>query len=182
MQKYKAYIGGQWCEPSSGAWFDAVNPFDGKVWAQVARCNGADVDRAVAAALDAFTDGPWASMVPGKRGALIRKAGDLLIEHAEAIGTIESRDTGKRITETIPMVEYIAEWFYYYGGLADKIEGRVTPMDRNDIFNYTLKEPLGVIAAITPWNSPVMIAVWKIAPALDAGNTVSVEPYAYDEG
>ena len=176
MQKYKAYIGGQWCEPSSGAWFDAVNPFDGEVWAQVARCNGTDVDRAVAAALDAFTDGPWASMVPGKRGALLRKAGDLLIEHAEAIGTIESRDTGKRITETIPMVEYIAEWFYYYGGLADKIEGRVTPMDRNDIFNYTLNEPLGVIAAITPWNSPVMIAVWKIAPALAAGNTVVVKP------
>ena len=176
MQKYKAYIGGQWCEPSSGAWFDAVNPFDGEVWAQVARCNGDDVDRAVAAALDAFTDGPWASMVPGKRGALLRKAGDKLIEHAEAIGTIESRDTGKRITETIPMVEYIAEWFYYYGGLADKIEGRVTPMDRNDIFNYTLKEPLGVIAAITPWNSPVMIAVWKIAPALAAGNTVVVKP------
>ncbi|MGE4561347.1 MAG: aldehyde dehydrogenase [Rhodospirillales bacterium] len=176
MRKYQIFIDGKWRDPASAKWLDAVNPYNGEIWAQVPQCNKKDVDFAVTAAKRAFTDGPWASFVASKRGALLSKAAVLLAERAERIADLESRDTGKRITETVPMITYIAEWFQYYGGLADKIEGRVTPMDRNDIFNYTLNEPLGVVAAITPWNSPVMIAVWKIAPALAAGNTVVVKP------
>lgn len=176
MQKYQIFHSGKWHDPSSGEWFEAVNPYDGAVWAQIPRCNSADVDKAVAAARDAFENGPWSSLVPSDRAALLRKAGDLLFERAEQIAEIETRDIGKRITESVPQIQYIAKWFHYYGGMADKIDGRVVPMDRNDVFSYTLREPLGVIAAITPWNSPVMIAVWKLAPALAAGNTVVIKP------
>jgi len=176
MQKYQIFHGGKWHDPSSGEWFEAVNPYDGAVWAQIPRCNSSDVDKAVAAAKDAFENGPWSSLVPSDRAALLHKAGDLLFERAEQIAEIETRDIGKRITESVPQIQYIAKWFHYYGGIADKIDGRVVPMDRNDVFSYTLREPLGVIAAITPWNSPVMIAVWKLAPALAAGNTVVVKP------
>ena len=176
MQQYQIYIGGEWRNPSSQQWFESENPFDGKPWAKIPRCDAADVDLAVGAARKAFTEGPWSEMVAAGRGALLRKAGDLLIESAEHLADLETRDTGKRISESVPQIKYIAEWFQYYGGLSDKIEGRVIPLDRNDIFNYTLREPLGVVSAITPWNSPVMIAVWKIAPALAAGNTVVVKP------
>lgn len=176
MRKYQVFIGGKWRDPSTGEWFDALNPYDGTVWAQIPRCNSVDVDEAVAAAGDAFASGRWSSLVSGDRAALLRKAGDLLAERAERIAEVETRDIGKRITESVPQIRYIATWFHYYAGLADKIDGRVVSMDRDDVFSYTLKEPLGVVAAITPWNSPVMIAVWKLAPALAAGNTVVLKP------
>jgi len=176
MQKYQVFYCGKWRDPDSGQWFDAVNPYDGAVWARIPRCNQADVDKAVLAARNAFESGPWPDLAPAERAALLYKAGDLLSEHAERIAEVETRDIGKRITESIPQIRYIANWFRYYGGLADKLDGRVVPMERNDVFSYTLREPLGVVVAITPWNSPVMIAVWKLAPALAAGNTVVVKP------
>ena len=176
MKSYQLYIAGRWEDPASGEWFETANPFDGKPWARIPRCSAADVERAVGAAAAAFEDGAWAQSLPAARGRLLMKAADGLEARARDLGELETRDTGKRIAETVPQIRYVAEWFRYYGGIADKIEGRVTAIDRADTLNYTLREPLGVLAAVTPWNSPIMIAVWKIAPALAAGNTVVVKP------
>ncbi len=176
MRKYQTYTGGEWRDPDGGEWFEAENPFEGSSWALVPRCAATDVERAVAAARRAFSEGAWPSLTPSGRGALLRRARDLLVERADHLAELESRDTGKRLVESAPQIRYVAEWFQDYGGLADKIEGSVVPMDRDDAIAYTVREPLGVIAAITPWNSPVMNAVWKLAPALAAGNTVVVKP------
>src|SRR6185295_9980762 len=108
--------------------------------------------------------------------ALLRKLGDLIVEHARPLAEIEVRDNGKLLAEVSPVITYMAQWFHYYGGLADKIEGAVLPTDKPDVFNFTRYEPLGVIAAIVPWNSPLLLMAWKLAPALAAGNTVVVKP------
>ena len=176
MQSYQLYIGGRWLDPASGVWFETINPFDGQPWARIPRCNAEDVERAVSAAAAAVAEGAWADLRPGERGRLLLAAADGLEARARALAELETRDTGKRIVESEPQIRYMAEWFRYFGGLADKIEGRVIPIDRDDVFNYTLREPLGVVAAVTPWNSPIMIGVWKLAPALAAGNSVVVKP------
>ena len=175
MQKHRLLIGGEWVDPSGGDWFESENPFTGEAWALVPRGTNADVERAVQAAHQAFR-GPWRSMSASARGAILRKFGDLVAENADRIGEIETRDNGKLITEMRGQLRYIPQWFYYFGGLADKIEGRVIPIDKPGVFNFTREEPLGVIAAITPWNSPLMLATWKLAPALAAGNTVVWKP------
>jgi aldehyde dehydrogenase (NAD+) len=176
VRSFRLYIGGQWENPTSDEWFETINPFDGEPWARIPRCGAEDVERAVAAAAAAFSTGAWAEMAPSERGRLLLKAADCVEACARELAEIETRDTGKRIAESEPQMRYIVEWFRYFGGVADKIEGSVVPIDRADILNYTLREPLGVVAAVTPWNSPVMIAVWKMAPALAAGNTVVVKP------
>ena len=175
MQKHQMLIGGQWADPAGGEWFPTENPFTGQAWAEIPRGNAADVDKAVKAAWDAFR-GPWRSMTASARGAVLRKFGDLVAENAERLAELESRDNGKLITEMRGQLRYIPQWFYYFGGLADKIEGRVIPIDKPGVFNFTREEPLGVVAAITPWNSPLMLATWKLAPALAAGNTVVWKP------
>ena len=151
-------------------------PIHRKFWAEVARCNEDDVDAAVDSAYQAFTDGEWPRLTATQRGALLRKFGDLLAENAEELARFEVRDNGKLISEMAGQCAYIPQWYYYYGGLADKIEGSVIPSDKPDIFNYTRHEPLGVIAAITPWNSPLLLLSFKLAPALAAGNTVVIKP------
>ncbi|MEI9965917.1 MAG: aldehyde dehydrogenase [Caulobacteraceae bacterium] len=175
MHKYRMLIGGEWVEPSGGAWFESENPFTGKAWALVPRGTAEDVDRAVKAAHAAFK-GPWRSMTASARGAVLRKFADLVAENADRLGELETRDNGKLITEMRGQLRYIPQWFNYFGGLADKIEGRVIPIDKPGVFNFTREEPLGVVAAITPWNSPLMLATWKLAPALAAGNTVVWKP------
>jgi aldehyde dehydrogenase (NAD+) len=175
MQKHQMLIGGQWTDPAGGEWFPSENPFTGEAWAEVPRGNAADVDKAVKAAWDAFR-GPWRSMTASARGAILRKFGDLVAENAERLAQLESTDNGKLISEMRGQLRYIPQWFYYFGGLADKIEGRVIPIDKPGVFNFTREEPLGVVAAITPWNSPLMLATWKLAPALAAGNTVVWKP------
>lgn len=176
MDRYKMYIGGEWCEAASGAWFETENPFTGKVWAEVARGGEADAARAAEAAHKAFTTGPWPTLTATQRGALLRRVGDLIAERAEFLADCEVRDNGKLKVEMLGQLRYIPQWFYYYGGLADKIEGAVIPIDKPGVFNYTLHEPLGVCVAITAWNSPLLLATWKIAPALAAGNTVIIKP------
>jgi aldehyde dehydrogenase (NAD+) len=168
-------IGGQWTDPAGGQWFPSENPFTGHAWAEVPRGNADDVDMAVKAAWEAFR-GPWRAMTASARGAILRKFGDLVAENAERLAEIESTDNGKLITEMRGQLRYIPQWFYYFGGLADKIEGRVIPIDKPGVFNFTREEPLGVVAAITPWNSPLMLATWKLAPALAAGNTIVWKP------
>lgn len=170
------FIDGAFVNSSDGRWFETLNPFTGKAWAEVARGNQADVERAVTAADKAFRTGPWADMTPTQRGALLHKLGDLIAANADRLAETEVQDNGKLLAEMGAQVRYLPQWFYYFGGLADKVEGSVIPLDKKGYFNYTRREPLGVVAAITPWNSPLMLLAWKIAPALAAGCTVVVKP------
>ncbi len=176
MQKYQMYIGGEWVAPSSGEWFESYNPFTGEPWAMIARGNAADADHAVRTAHAAFTDGPWPQMTPTQRGALLRKLGDLVAQNAQHLAEVEVRDNGKLIAEMSAQLNYVPQWYYYFGGLADKVQGAVIPLDKKGYFNFTRYEPLGVVVAITPWNSPLMLTAWKLAPALAAGNTVVIKP------
>jgi aldehyde dehydrogenase (NAD+) len=169
-------IAGDWCEAASGERFESFNPFTGKAWAEVPRAGPADIDRAVRAARTAFEDPGWRQLTATGRGRLLTRFGDLLAEHADELAELESLDNGKLINEMLAQLRYMPEWFRYFGGLADKVEGRVIPIDRPGMFNYTLTEPLGVVAAITPWNSPLMLGAWKLAPALAAGNTFVWKP------
>ncbi|HTC36292.1 MAG TPA: aldehyde dehydrogenase, partial [Bryobacteraceae bacterium] len=175
MKKHQMLIGGKWVDPASGEWFESVNPFTAKPWALVPRGSKADVDQAIAAAKCAF-HGEWRKLTATARGALLHKFGELVAAEANRLAEIESTDNGKLIAEMRGQLNYIPQWFYYYGGLADKIEGRVIPIDKPGVFNFTREEPLGVVAAITPWNSPLLLATWKLAPALAAGNTVVWKP------
>ena len=171
-------VGGRWKAAASGDYFDSSDPFTGKPWARVPRAAAADVNEAVEVAHQAYR-GEWRTMTATKRGHLLRRFADLLAEEAEALARLETRDNGKLINEMRTQLNYMPQWYHYFGGLADKIEGRVIPIDKAGVFNYTLLEPLGVVAAITPWNSPLMLATWKLAPALAAGNTVVWKPSEY---
>lgn len=175
MKKHQMLIGGKWVDPASGEWFESVNPFTSKPWALVPRGSKADVDQAIAAAKCAF-HGEWRKMSATARGALLHKFGELVAAEANRIAEIESTDNGKLIAEMRGQLNYIPQWFYYFAGLADKIEGRVIPIDKPGVFNFTREEPLGVVAAITPWNSPLLLAAWKLAPGLAAGNTFVWKP------
>jgi aldehyde dehydrogenase (NAD+) len=176
LARYQMYIDGRWTDPVSGDWLESDNPFTGAPWALVPRGTAADVDAAVQAAHRAFRSGPWPALTHSARGALLRRLGDLCSQHAAALAEIEVRDNGKLYAEMSAQTAYMAQWYHYFGGLADKIEGAVIPTDKADTFNYTRYEPLGVIAAIVPWNSPLLLTAWKLAPALAAGNTVVLKP------
>jgi len=179
LTRYQLYIDGQWVDSASGRQFESHNPYTGKPWALIPRGNAEDVDRAVRAARQAFTTGEWPKLTPSKRGALLRKLGDLIADQSKYLAEIEVRDNGKLLAEMSAQTAYMAQWYYYYGGLADKIEGAVIPSDKPDTFNYTRFEPLGVIGAIVPWNSPLLLTAWKLAPALAAGNTMVIKPSEY---
>lgn len=176
MQRYQLYINGQFVDPTSGKWFDTYNPFTGEVWGQIAEGSTADVDRAVSAAHAAFIQGPWPQLSATQRGALLRKLGDLVERDARKLAEAEVRDNGKLIAEMAGQLNYVPQWFYYFGGLADKVQGAVIPLDKKGYFNFTRQEALGVVVAITPWNSPLLLTAWKIAPALAAGCTVVLKP------
>jgi len=179
LESYKMYIDGQWVESSSGECFESDNPYTGRPWALVPRGGKDDVDRAVGAAHRAFTGGEWSKLTASQRGALLRKLGDALTEHAKRLAEFEVRDNGKLIAEMAAQLNYLPQWYYYYGGLADKVESSVIPIDKPGNFNYTRYEPLGVVGAIVPWNSPLLLTAWKLAPALAAGNTVVLKPSEY---
>lgn len=165
-------IDGDWVAASDGAVFDSTSPITGKPWARIPEATGADVDRAVRAADRAFTSGPWATMTPSLRGKCLRKLGDLLAEKSEELGRAETIDTGKMLKETRWQAKYISEFFHFYAGAADKLSGEVLPIDKPDLFVFAHREPLGVVAAIVPWNSQLFLVAVKIGPALAAGNTV----------
>ena len=176
MQQYVHYIDGRDSAPQSQTWFDSYNPYTGEPWARIAQGNADDADLAVQAAHRAFTSGAWPQLSATQRGALLHKVGDLIARDARRLAEIEVRDNGKLLAEMLGQLNYIPQWFYYFGGLADKIEGSVLPLDKKGYFNFTRHEPLGVVAAITPWNSPLLLTAWKIAPALAAGCTVVIKP------
>lgn len=176
MKRYQLRIGGQACEPRGGQWFDTQNPYTGESWAQIPRGDASDVDAAVQAAHQALMQGPWAELTATQRGALMRKLADLIARDAVQLATTEVRDNGKLLAEMQGQLNYIPQWFHYYGGMADKVQGSTLPLDKKGYFAFTRHEPVGVVAAITPWNSPLMLLSWKIAPALAAGCTVVVKP------
>ena len=170
-ETYSMLIGGKWVPASAGATFDSVDPATGKVWAKIPEATEKDVNAAVAAA-DAALRGAWGEMTPTQRGKCLRKLGDLLAENSEHLGRIETRDTGKMFKETAWQATYIAEYFHFYAGAADKIHGDTLPIDKPDMFVFTDREPLGVVAAVVPWNSQMFLSAVKIGPALAAGNTI----------
>ncbi|MBQ0805594.1 aldehyde dehydrogenase [Sulfitobacter sp. HGT1] len=176
MKKYQHFINGEFVDPSGGEWMNTDNPYTGETWAQIPRGNKADVDLAVTSAKAAMTTGPFAKMSASQRGKLLRKLGDLLVEHGPRLAEIEVRDNGKLLTEMAGQLKYQPESWYYYAGLADKIEGRVVPIDKPDHFAFTKHEPVGVVAALTAWNSPLLFVAWKAAPALAAGCSIVIKP------
>ncbi|HNV75363.1 MAG TPA: aldehyde dehydrogenase [Gemmatimonadaceae bacterium] len=176
MKRYQLRIGGQAVDPQGSAWFETQNPYTGTTWAEIPRGDARDVDAAVQAAHRALTSGPWAEMTATQRGALMRKLGDLITREATRLAATEVRDNGKLLAEMQGQLNYIPQWYHYYGGLADKIEGSTLPLDKKGYFAFTRHEPIGVVAAITPWNSPLLLAAWKVAPALAAGCTVVIKP------
>jgi (Z)-2-((N-methylformamido)methylene)-5-hydroxybutyrolactone dehydrogenase len=176
LKQYQTYIDGKWCDAASGKTFQTYDPYTGEPWAWIPECDKLDADRACQAAWRAFDTGPWPAMTQTARGKVLRKIAGLIEKHAEHLAAIEVRDNGKLISEMAAQLKYLPEWYYYYGGLADKIQGAVIAVDRPDIFAYTLKEPVGVCAFIMPWNSPLMLTGWKLAPALAAGCTAVLKP------
>ncbi|PLZ00011.1 carnitine dehydratase [Burkholderia sp. WAC0059] len=176
MQRYQLYIDGERCEPDSRQWFDSDNPFTGTPWAEIARGNATDVAKAVHAAHRAFSAAEWRDLSHSARGALLCRFADLLAANAARLAEIEVKDNGKLYAEMYGQLSYLPQWYRYYGGLADKVQGDVIPLDKKGYFNFTRKEPLGVVAMITPWNSPLMLLTWKLAPALAAGCTAVIKP------
>ncbi|MFF4806477.1 aldehyde dehydrogenase [Streptomyces sp. NPDC002144] len=176
MQRYELFIDGESREAAGGEWFPTDNPYLGTPWAEIAKGTALDVDDAVRAAHHALYTGPWAELTASARGALLSRLGDAIAANARHLAELEVRDNGKLFTEMHGQVAYVPQWFHYYGGLADKVEGTVPPLDKKGYFAFTKKEPVGVVAVITPWNSPLLLLAWKVAPALAAGCTVVVKP------
>jgi aldehyde dehydrogenase (NAD+) len=176
VQDYRMLIGGEWVAADSGESFESCNPYTGRAWARVPRATPADVDRGATAARAAFDSPSWRGLSASARGEMLQRLGELVAANADALAEIETRDNGKLLSEMSAQLHYMPQWFRYFGGLADKLEGRVIPIDKPGMFNYTVEEPLGVVVAITPWNSPLMLGVWKLAPALAAGNTFIWKP------
>ncbi|HKK35674.1 MAG TPA: aldehyde dehydrogenase family protein, partial [Paracoccaceae bacterium] len=176
LETYRHWIDGAETDPEGGDWIESVDPYADAPWARVPRGAKADVDRAVAAAHRAMTTGPWATMSPSARAKVMRRIGDIVAEHAERLARIEVRDNGKLMSEMHGQTKYHPEWWWYFAGLADKMEGGVVPIDKPDHFAFTTHEPVGVVGALTAWNSPLLFIAWKCAPALAAGCAVVVKP------
>jgi len=172
MKHYQMYIDGEWCDADDTAILESINPATGQVWATAAVAGETEVNRAVDAANRALKQGPWAEMNPTQRGKLLRKLGDLIAEHARHLGEIETTDSGKLATETRSQTAYVADYYYYYAGLADKIQGATLPIDKPNMHVFTKRVPIGVVAAVVPWNAQMFLTATKLGPALAAGNTV----------
>lgn len=172
LRRYRMFIDGSWADASDGGSFASMNPATGEDWAVIPEATAADVNRAVEAAHRAFRHGEWARTLPTARGKHLRRLADLLAERSEELGRIETIDTGKMLKETRWQAKYIAEFFHFYAGAADKVMGSTLPIDKPDMLAMTLREPIGVVAAVVPWNSQLFLAAVKIGPALAAGNTV----------
>jgi acyl-CoA reductase-like NAD-dependent aldehyde dehydrogenase len=170
-------VGGQWVEAASGKTFDTFNPANGQVLAKVAEGDAEDINRAVAAARKAFESGPWPKLTPSQRGRLLWRVAELIEQNAEELAQLETLDNGKPIKYSrggdVPLT---ADHFRYFAGWATKLEGDTIPVSIPNMFTYTLREPLGVVGQIIPWNFPLQMAAWKLAPALACGNTAVLKP------
>ena len=178
----KLFIDGQWSDAASGKTFETPNPATGETLAQVAEGDAEDINRAVRAARRAFDDGPWTKMTPSERGRIIHRIGDLIAEHNDELAQLESLDNGKPFAVARAAdVPLSADMFWYMAGWATKIEGNslslsVPYMPGANFHSYTLREPVGVVGQIIPWNFPLLMAAWKLAPALATGCTVVLKP------
>ena len=178
----KLFIDGQWADAASGKTFETPNPATGETLANVAEGDAEDINRAVSAARIAFESGPWSRMTPSDRGRLIWKIGDLILQHAEELAQLESLDNGKPVGVALAAdVPLAADLFHYMAGWATKIEGNtidisVPYMPGANFHSYTLREPVGVVGQIIPWNFPLLMAAWKLGPALATGNCVVLKP------
>ncbi|HEX5400748.1 MAG TPA: aldehyde dehydrogenase family protein [Pseudonocardiaceae bacterium] len=168
-------IGGRPADARSGRTFESLNPYTGQTWAVIPHAGPEDVDAAVAAARSAL-NATWGTMSGFDRAALLRRLGELIAANAERLARLEVNDSGKLYREMIGQCNGLGSWYQYYAGIADKIEGRQIPAPNPNYLVYTRREPIGVVAAITPWNSPLLLLTWKLAPALAAGCTVVVKP------
>ena len=174
IQDFKMYINGEWLNSSSGKKIETLNPENNEVWATVPEANEKDVDKAVKSAQKAFENN-WSKLHPRERAKYLKLIADQLRANAEHLGKIETIDTGKLYRETKTQANYIAEYYDYFAGLADKVEGAVVPIDKPDMQVTTTRIPIGVVAAIIPWNSQMLLTAVKLAPALAMGNTIVIK-------
>src|SRR5438067_5731625 len=175
VMRKQLFINGEWRDAAGGKTIEVVNPATEEVIAEVASADRADLDAAVASARAAL-NGPWSKLSARERGKLVWKIGETLLEKADEIARLETLHNGKPIFESRQIeVPAAAECFQYYAGWADKIHGETIPVKGNYL-TYTLREPIGVVAAIVPWNFPLLLTSWKVAPALACGNTVIIKP------
>ena len=172
---YDHFIAGEPRPSIDGGTFDSINPTTGQPWARVADGTHADINAAVEAVRRLWI-GESGRLSSTRRGRLLMRLADAISERADALAAVETKDNGKLLKEMDAQLRVIPDWLYYFGGQADKIEGRVVPLDRTSVFNYTLRERLGVIGVITPWNSPLLLTFMAAAPALAAGNTMVFKP------
>ncbi|HKA95839.1 MAG TPA: aldehyde dehydrogenase [Streptosporangiaceae bacterium] len=175
LTRLRMLIGGKAVDAVSGRTFESQNPYTGRGWAVLPDGGPEDVDAAVAAARSAL-DGDWGRLTGFGRAALLRRLGDLISDRAQELARLEVNDSGKLHREMIGQMNGLGGWYHYYAGLADKLEGRQIPAPSPNYLVYTRREPVGVVAAITPWNSPLLLMTWKVAPALAAGCAVVVKP------
>ena len=174
MEYYKNYINGLFKDSHSKKTFQTIDPSTEEPWANIAAAGEEDVNDAVNAASEAFK-GEWSGFLPQQRSKVLRAIGDLLLENTDLLGKIETKDTGKVLKETKFQASYIAEFYYYYAGLVDKIEGSTLPIDKPDMQVFTTRVPIGIVAAIIPWNSQMFLTAVKLAPALAMGNTIIIK-------
>ena len=173
MQRFQYYIDGEFSDGE--AHYESVDPASGTAWAQMPEAREQDVDRAVTAADRALYEGPWPKMTATQRGKLLYKLADLVAANAQRLAELETRDTGKIIRETSAQIAYVADYYRYYAGIADKIEGSYLPIDKPDMDVWLRREPIGVVAMVVPWNSQLFLSAVKIGPALAAGCTMVVK-------
>ena len=170
------FIDGAFVEPESGIYIPSYDPTNGEAWYQLADANEADIDKAVRAARVALVDPAWRRMTQTDRGKLVRRLAELVIEHADELAMIETRDNGKLLKEMLAQMRAMPDAYTYFAGMADKLQGDTIPVNKLDMMNFNMREPLGVIAMITPWNSPLMLLTGTLAPCLAIGNTVVIKP------
>lgn len=174
--RLKLFIDGEYVAPRSGRYVDSFDPASGEVWYQFAEASGEDVDAAVQAARRAFVNPAWRRMTQTERGKLVRRLAELIAENAEALALLECRDNGKLLREMRAQMRAMPDSYTYFAGMADKLQGDTIPVNKLDQLNFNVREPLGVIGMITPWNSPLMLLTGTLAPCLAIGNTVVIKP------
>ncbi|SHN15596.1 aldehyde dehydrogenase [Cryptosporangium aurantiacum] len=175
-EHYQMLIGGSWVDASDKGRFDSINPFDGTHWADVPAATEDDVDAAVRAARAAFETGPWAGYSPAQRAGVLRRLGDLIAANADELARVQVLENGKLIREVGGQTRALSGHCYFYAGVAETTHGQTLASSVPNMHVFTVREPIGVIAAITPWNSPLALLLWKLCPALAAGNTMVIKP------
>lgn len=176
LKQYQMYVGGEWVDAVDGGRFDSFNPATGEVWASFPAAAVVDVDRAVKAAHQAFTNPQWRGLSPTQRGQLLARLAEVCRENTDHLAELETLDNGKLLRETRGQAAFLPDFLNYFAGLADKVQGDVLPVNKSDMFCYTKRQALGVVAAIIPWNSPLYLTVIKLGPALATGNTIVLKP------